>query len=79
MKFDLTPEEITKLTEEVIAYSKRIQDEVANEKQPNFVNVVKKLEDLNAFLSPIENSITFMQHVSTDKLQRDASSDSENK
>jgi len=79
LKFDLTPEEIAKLTEECIEYSKKVQDEVANEKQPNFENVVKKLEDLNAFLGPIENSLTFMQHVSTDKLQRDASSESEKK
>lgn len=75
--FQITAEEINSRAAKIINDSKAIDDEIANEKQPNFANVFKKYALKENERMSENNILSFFQQVSSDKDLRDASSKAE--
>jgi Zn-dependent oligopeptidase len=76
--WDLTPEELTKLTEVAVAKVKEAYAKIAaNKENPTYENVIQAMIDIDTFSYAVTNVCTFPAHVSLDKEIRDASTESE--
>ncbi|KAL0067865.1 metalloendopeptidase [Marasmius tenuissimus] len=76
-----TPEEITKLTQELIDRDRAVQDKIAAlpEKDCNFKSVFLALQEADTHFESISEPLAFYQNVSPTKELRDASNESESK
>ncbi|ORX92466.1 zincin [Basidiobolus meristosporus CBS 931.73] len=76
LKVDLSPEEITKLAQEIVEQTKKVHDEVASlpAERCNFESVCKRLALLEGWAETEASNCTFPQYVFTDKAVREASS-----
>ncbi|KAJ2657048.1 metalloendopeptidase [Coemansia sp. RSA 1199] len=77
LNFNLSPKEITRITDRLIANGMAIQDRVAAQSSPTFANVIVPLAMRENEQSSEYYLITFLQNVSTDKDVRDASTEAE--
>ncbi|KAK9716979.1 metalloendopeptidase [Basidiobolus ranarum] len=76
LRVDLSPEEIGKLAQDIIARAKKTHDEVASlsPEQCTFESVCKRLALLEGWAETEASNCTFPQYVFTDKDVREASS-----
>ncbi|KAJ2817951.1 metalloendopeptidase, partial [Coemansia erecta] len=79
LNFNLSPAEISRITDRLIADGKAIQDRVATQAKPTFANVIVPLATRENEQSSEYYLITFLQNVSTNKDVRDASTAAEEK
>ncbi|KAJ2738005.1 metalloendopeptidase [Coemansia sp. Cherry 401B] len=79
LNFNLSPAEIHRTTDRLIAESTAVQDRVAAESRPTFESVIVPLAMCENEQSAEYNVVTFVQSVSTDKEVRDASTAAEEK
>jgi thimet oligopeptidase len=81
LNFNLTPEELIKLGDEIIRRSREVHDRVAAlpDDKCNFDTVIRPLAELENWSSGEENVATFLQYVSSNKEVRDASTETDKK
>ncbi|KAI7834717.1 hypothetical protein BX661DRAFT_139353 [Kickxella alabastrina] len=79
LNFELSPEDIARSVDKMIAESKLILDKAAAETNPTFSSVIVPLASRENAQGAEYSVITFLQNVSTKKEVRDASSEAEEK
>jgi len=80
LRFDFSVDEINKQTDHIMEKTKQVLDEVVKVQGPRtFENTILPMALCDGDLAAKESSVDFLQYVSTDKAQRDASSEASTK
>eukprot|EP01112_Ceratiomyxa_fruticulosa_P019252 TRINITY_DN6277_c0_g1_i3.p1 TRINITY_DN6277_c0_g1~~TRINITY_DN6277_c0_g1_i3.p1 ORF type:complete len:752 (+),score=161.54 TRINITY_DN6277_c0_g1_i3:2123-4378(+) len=81
LRFDLTPESLTALCDELIANARRVYDDIAAipEGKQTWENTFQKIADEDADFDTLSSNCEFPSSVSTSKELRDASTEAEKK
>ncbi|KAJ2016630.1 metalloendopeptidase, partial [Coemansia sp. S680] len=79
LNFNLSPADIERRAETLVAQGKKVQDSVAAQTNPTFANVIVPLATRQNEQDADYSVVTFLQNVSTDKDIRDASMAAEEK
>jgi len=81
LRFDLGPQEIGQLADEIITNSKKILDDITTipANQRTFKNTVRPMDEYDIYFSTLSSSATFPKDVSTSKDVRDAATEANKK
>ncbi|KAJ2554956.1 metalloendopeptidase [Coemansia sp. RSA 1933] len=77
LNFKRTPAEISTTVRNIISIGRDVQEQVAAQKTPTFVNTIAPLARFENISGVDTSIVTFLQNVSTDKEVRDASAGAE--